>query len=377
MSRLSIAAAGDISFTGKNADAPTIDPFSNLMPVFEGNDLVIGNLEGPLTGVKEGVRGKCVLRGSTGWAGILKKVGFDFVSLANNHIMDYGEEGLFETLDSLKNSSILYAGAGRNVEEANRPVFIEAAGLNISVLARSAVDVNSRCYAGKDLPGVAFLDIDETVASIRRCKRVTDLVLVLLHWGIEDYFYPSPKQREQARNFIEAGADVILGHHPHVVQGVERIGKGVVAYSFGNLLFDDFNWHLQEEDGSDKIIPFRMNAENRNGMVLILNYNDGKLEEYSEIFTRIDGNGNTEINSNDERKRNLQRLSKNLEMPFYKYFWKLHSVEREWQIRLNKQLQVGKILKNLHKIRPHHVVKLLQNLKKSAMITFRSFYESL
>jgi len=369
MSRLSIACVGDISFAGKKADTPSIDAFSDVASLFEKIDIVIGNLEGPLINIGEGVPGKCVLRGSPGWAGILKQTGFDCVSLANNHIMDFGEEGLYETIDTLNKLGIRYAGAGRNIEAANNPIFMQAAGWRIAVLARSAVIVKSRCYAGQDAPGVAFLEIDETIESIGRCKKKADIILLILHWGIEEYFFPSPVQRKQARRLFEAGVDVIIGHHPHVVQGIEKIGKGMVAYSLGNFLFDDFEWRIESEDGSPKKIPIRMNRDNRSGMILQLHYNGGELESSSEIFTKIDADGYIAVDLSSERKKHTKQISKKLGIPFYAYFWKWHSIKREWQIRLSKQLRINNILKNFHKIRLHHIIALLQNLKKSAKIT--------
>ena len=202
---ISIVAVGDISFMGRHCDRPSLQVFATVTKMLKKADMTIGNLESPLTLKDNAIPGKCTLRGNTGWAKILKIASINIVSLANNHIMDYGEEGLHNTIDSLKQFGIRYVGAGNNIQEANAPIFLETTGGRIAVLARSSVEVKSRCYAGKDLSGAAFLDIDETLDNIRLCKKQSNMVLLLVHWGIEEYFYPSPKQRALGRRFFEAG----------------------------------------------------------------------------------------------------------------------------------------------------------------------------
>jgi poly-gamma-glutamate capsule biosynthesis protein CapA/YwtB (metallophosphatase superfamily) len=366
---ISIAATGDISFMGRHSDEPALELFSDVIPIFEESDMVIGNLESPLLLEGRPAPDKACLRGHPQWAGILKKAGIHIVALANNHIMDYGEEGLRATRDSLERCAIHYVGAGRNLAEANAPLFLESSGRRIAVLARSSVEVKSRCYAQKDAPGAAFLDIDETCGSIARCRQQAELVILVVHWGMEDYNYPSPRQRALARRFFEAGARIVIGHHPHVVQGLERVGSGIVAYSLGNFLFDEFDWQPQSPDGASKSIPVRMNSENRNGMILQLKIDDGELLAMKRIFTRIDADGRIAVDSDKGRIGPDKKKSKRLKAPLYGYFWKLHSIEREWRIRLNKQIQVGKILANPHKIRPRHIIDLIRVLKKSARIT--------
>ena len=105
--------------------------------------------------------------------------------------------------------------------------------------------VSSACFAGAETPGVAWLDEAETVAALRSCRSRADMVVLIVHWGIEEYRYPSPEQRAQALRLQAAGADLILGHHPHVLQGVEENSRGVIAYSLGNFLFDEFDWAFE------------------------------------------------------------------------------------------------------------------------------------
>ncbi len=113
-----ICSAGDVSFQGRLSDTPSKDVFSNVAPFFEQSDLSIVNLENPLVDVEsaQAVLGKCTLRGAEGWADILKQSGVKLVSLANNHLMDYGPEGLFSTLSALDRAGLPYIGAGKNLD---------------------------------------------------------------------------------------------------------------------------------------------------------------------------------------------------------------------------------------------------------------------
>ena len=158
-SKVTIAAAGDISFAGPNAEAPSMSMFSQIIGALKGFNLVIGNLESPLVADGNPIPGKCTLRGEPGCAELMKEAGIHLVSLANNHTMDYGEAGLFSTMRALGLAGIKYVGAGRNIEDACAPLFVNVDGGRISVLARTSVIVNSPSYAERDLPGVAFLDI--------------------------------------------------------------------------------------------------------------------------------------------------------------------------------------------------------------------------
>ena len=220
--KLTIAAVGDISFAGAYADRPTAEVFSLVQSIFEKADIVVGNLEGPLYDGNSAVPGKCTIRGNTGWARVFKNAGINTVSLANNHMMDHGEAGLLSSLSVLKKEGIDAAGAGADIIEARKPLIKSIKGRRVAILARTAVIVESPSYADEKTPGVAFLDMEELVDNVKTCRKNADAVIVIMHWGIEHYSYPTPEQRKQAKELIDAGVDFIIGHHPHVVQGYER-----------------------------------------------------------------------------------------------------------------------------------------------------------
>lgn len=368
-SGFSLCAAGDVSFFGDRADAPMMEVFSSVAPIFKGVDLSVINLENPLISSEKGqaVKGKCTLRGSVGWADIMKQSGINLVSLANNHMMDYGSDGLFSTMDALENVGLPYLGAGRNKEEAERPFFTELNGCKIAIIARSSVVVASKCYAGDQEPGVAFFDATETLNTIRECKKKSDCVIVILHWGIEQYEYPTPDQRRLATVLVRAGADMILGHHPHVLQGIETREGGFVSYSMGNFLFDEFNWSFINREGKPQQNRFKLADNNRKSGLLIV-HSSGKNHNHQFIPTRIEADGLITKDENPLRIAEFKKLCSRLNIPFYDMIWKLYSLKMEWGLRV-KPIVGDLNWTRIKKIRPGHVRQLAATLKRSLKIT--------
>lgn len=361
---LIISAVGDISFEGKLATKPDITVFSEVNRIMSTCDLGIANLENPLTTQCKRIIGKCTLRGDPGWAAILRESGINVVSLANNHLMDYGPEGLFDTIEALVSAGIKYVGAGINIEDACAPIFVKIKRLNVAFLARSSVTVTSHVNAGPSTPGVAFLDTNQLKVCISQCRRDADLVIVLLHWGMEEYTYPTPAQIDLARQLILTGADVILGHHPHVLQGMHRIENGQVAYSLGNFMFDDFSWNT---GGEGKDIMLTLSELNRKGMILNMSWDKIGPANVSKVFTRI-SSGRIIIDDDPLRDKEFKRLSLLLNRPLYPLWWRSYAVRREWDLRIKTAIHPARILRNIWKIRPRHITELVTILKKSLNI---------
>lgn len=359
-----ISAVGDISFEGRLAGSPDITVFSEVQQYMKTCDLGIANLENPLTTYGNKIFGKCTLRGDPGWAAILKDVGIRLVSLANNHMMDYGPVGLFDTIRALDNAGVKHLGAGRNSVEACSPLFMKIQERNIAFHARSAVIVTSPSYAGLSTPGVAFLDADELKNNIAQSRNVADLVIVLMHWGVEEYTYPSPAQVDLARQLVLSGADIIIGHHPHVLQGVHRIENGLVAYSLGNFLFDDFLWNA---GGEGKDMTFTLSESNRKGMILQISCQRTGFADVSKVFTRISPEG-IMIDDRPERKMEVERLSTQINSCLYNIGWRLYAIKREWDLRVRDTINLSRIMTNFWKIRPSHLKELIRTVRKSLNI---------
>jgi hypothetical protein len=365
---ISLAALGDISFMGRNSDNPTIDVFSAVSHVFQQSDIVVANLESPLTETGEPVLHKCVLKAGIGWAQVMRKAGIRVVSLANNHIMDYGQDGLLSTIEALKSAGITFLGAGRNKEEACRPAFLAVGGRTVAMLARSSVIVSSPTYATDTSSGTAFLDVEETKEALSACKRHADIVILLMHWGLEEYQYPSPNQRTLGKEFITAGVDLILGHHPHVLQGIERIGQSIIAYSLGNFVFDEFEWICAIPGDKQRKLHIRLSDENRRGIILKANlHEDGRLD-FSGLFTRIGENCVVIPDAEPGRGTQFERYARNLKAPFYALGWRLYSIEMEWKLRLWRTLSLRRVAHNCCKLRLNHITGLLKAFRRSVKI---------
>lgn len=164
----------------------------------------------------------------------LKALGVDLVTLANNHLMDYGPPGLATTLASLKGAGIAAVGAGPDLAAAAEPFVFERNGLRIAVLNFCE---NEWAGAGPASPGANPYDVAANAKSIRAARGRSDLVLVVIHGGQEDYHFPTPRMVRQYRFYAECGASAIVGHHPHCIGGVEVFGGTPIFYSLGNFLF--------------------------------------------------------------------------------------------------------------------------------------------
>jgi hypothetical protein len=369
LGNVKIAAVGDISFRGGRENQPSSDIFDQVASLFRSSDLVMANLESPLVDNGEPVFGKCTLRGATRWAKVIKDAGIGFVSLANNHMMDYGVEGLYSTMQACNDSGLSYAGAGTNINEACQPVYITVAGTRIAILCRTSVIVSSPSYATDIKPGVAFLQEKETINAISICKRKADFVIVCIHWGVENYLYPSKEQRQLANLFVEAGANLIIGHHPHVLQGIERIDKAFVVYSLGNFVFDEFEWSFINEDGVPQTSTSTLPAINRWSGIVQLTLVDGRINHYDFQPTLIDCNGIVILGENEACRITIHRLSSRLRWPFYNQLWLAYSLKQEWILRINP-LFAGKFtLEKMKKLRFTHVKQFIKKIIQSGRIS--------
>jgi hypothetical protein len=271
-------------------------------------------------------------------------------------------------MDALKEAGVQYLGAGINKEEACAPLFINLDNIKIACLARTCVLVSSPSYAGEDQPGVAFLNVEETKESINSCKQQADTVILLIHWGIEEYHYPSPYQRLLSRDFIKSGADLIFGHHPHVLQGVEAINKKLIFYSLGNFLFDDFIWSYVDQDGHPHNSIEKLSSDNRKGGILGVTLSGDEFYSYEFLPTLIQSDGIVKEDYKGERLKDFGLLSSRLQWPGYNLFWRAYSMRQEWTLRLKPQL-IGKLTwSNLKKLRFGHFKLLLDRLWRSASI---------
>jgi poly-gamma-glutamate synthesis protein (capsule biosynthesis protein) len=214
-------------------------PWEGISPLLEAADLAVANLESVLS-TRGHPRDKTYLiRAHPSWGQALIAGGFGLVSLSNNHALDYEQVGLDETLATLEHLGILAVGAGRSSDskQAHRPALFDLNGVRVAVLGYAA----ARWNGSKDVPAtdsVAWAEPEAIQADVDAVRDLSDFVVVLLHAGKEYATEPSPDQVAAARAAIDAGADLVVGHHPHVTQTVERYEQGLIVYSLGDAVFD-------------------------------------------------------------------------------------------------------------------------------------------
>jgi len=232
---------GDVS-PGRSMEAPLARygpayPWAWLAPLLADADLAMANLEGVLTTQGQPLDKSYLIRAHPRWGQTLVAAGFDLVTLANNHALDFGDAGLDQTLDVLAGLDVAVVGAGRSREEAHRPAIFDLDGMRVAVLSYAA----ARWNGSIDVPAtgrIAWADPEAVAADVRAVRGEVGLVVVVLHAGTEYAGQPSEDQVAVAHAAIDAGAGLVVGHHPHVTQTVERYRDGLIVYSLGDALFD-------------------------------------------------------------------------------------------------------------------------------------------
>jgi poly-gamma-glutamate capsule biosynthesis protein CapA/YwtB (metallophosphatase superfamily) len=209
--------------------------YGDLLPLLRGADLRIVNCECPLTRASRPIwKSGAVFKGEPAHVPGLTAVPFDIACLANNHVLDYGVAGLRETLRVLGRAGIATVGAGLDGDEAHGPLSARAGGLDVHIVNFSEGEDLTASRGG---PGVFGWDIPRVQAAVRECRRGGGIVIAIGHCGLEYVPYPPPYVVAAFRAAIDAGADCVIGHHPHVPQGVEWYRGRPIVYSLGNFVF--------------------------------------------------------------------------------------------------------------------------------------------
>lgn len=249
---ISIVFAGDILFDDNYAIMARMKQRGNgiegsisqdMLQVMRSADIFMVNNEFPYSDRGEPTPDKAfTFRGRPEYASYLLDMGADIVSLANNHASDYGTVSLTDTIDVLNGIGMPFVGAGRNLDEAVKPVYFVVNGMKIAILSATQIERMenpSTKGATQNSPGVfRCLNAERLLEEIRKAKQISDFVIVYIHWGTESTDEIDWAQKEQAPLIAEAGADLIIGDHPHVLQPIGYCGSVPVIYSLGNYLFN-------------------------------------------------------------------------------------------------------------------------------------------
>lgn len=255
-------------------------PFLKIADDLKGADILFGNLEGPISDKGEKVDSIYSFRAEPRVSEGLTFAGFDILSIANNHIFDYGREALEDTFLRLKEAGIDYVGGGFNEVEAYSPIIKEVNQTKIAFLAYT--NLGSPYWAATEIdPGIAWVDwqnMEKVKKDIQKAKSQADILIVSLHSGEEYSFEPTQFQIEFSKSAIDAGADLVLGHHPHVIQRNEKYKNGYIFYSLGNFVFDQGFFE-----------------ETMRGQILKVLIENGKIKEVIPINIKINNYFQPEI----------------------------------------------------------------------------------
>ncbi len=236
-----LLAGGDVLMT--RTEPAGIDPFASLDPSLGSSDLSLVNVEMAISDRGEPHWKEFVFRAPPSAAERIAAGGVSVANLANNHADDYGPDALTDTVDLLEAAGVVTIGAGRNTDEAYQSrILTTVNGVRVAFVGASMI-VPSGFTAGASTPGIASAHSParaRVLDTVRASGADADAVIVAVHWGIERDTCPSNDQRLFARQLLDAGADAVIGHHPHVLQPVELVGTKLVAYSLGN-----FVWHAR------------------------------------------------------------------------------------------------------------------------------------
>ncbi len=250
------------------------DPFAGFATLFKNADIRLGNLECVVATTGSAGDKNYTFRAHPRALPVLKRH-FDAMALANNHSGDYGREAFAEMLGLMRQARLDYFGGGHTLQEAHTPLIIERKGLRIALLGYNEFMPRS-FEADFDAPGSAWSEDEQVVADIRAARSVhqADLVIPVMHWGWENEQLANTRQRQLARRMVDAGADAVIGGHPHVTQDIEHYRGKPIVYSVGNFV-------MKETD----------NANQRVGWVLRLRLDAAGVQAFDTRVARIDLQG--------------------------------------------------------------------------------------
>lgn len=277
-----LAAVGDLTLANYFDDTVNSlkhqgvsDPYAyvirDITSAFKDVDLTVANLEGTFTDATKHVAKSFNFKGNPEYIKILKDLKIRAVNLANNHFMDYYSKGALDTIKLLDENDIVYCGGGKDIFDASAPRFIDLGLIRLGFLGYAMVGKDSK--ASKTFPGTNPYIKDVAKTDISKAKDLCDILVISCHWGREREYAPSMEQVDAAKAFLDSGADIVLGHHPHVLQDVREYSDKLVFYSLGNFIFGG---NSGPSDRNSMIAKIRLGANN------ILDYSTLK------IFTHTD-----------------------------------------------------------------------------------------
>jgi poly-gamma-glutamate synthesis protein (capsule biosynthesis protein) len=271
-------------------------PYVEVREVIMAADLAVGTLNATISDFPPhtGCRQTYVLVGGPENADALARAGFDAMSVATNHIKNCGltncgDRAFFDTLKNLGRVGITPIGAGDNLAEAMQPVVVMIKGVRFGIVSLGQLEETT--FATEDTPGIAVLNEENLIAAIEAARQVSDVVIAMPHWGPEEVSRPNWIQLGLAKVAVEAGADVVVGNHTHVVQAIQEIDGVPVFYGLGNFVFDQ-TWSRAHQQG----------------VILLVNFEGSQFVGYELIPTHVDGDGTVHLADEEEAEEVLERI---------------------------------------------------------------------
>lgn len=270
--------------------------FAAVRDIIQSADLAVGTVNGSVSDYppKTGCVRTFVLAGGSEHAEILSEAGFDAVSAATNHIKNCGltncgDRAFLETLDNLQRSGVTTIGAGENILKALQPQVFDIKGIRFGIV--SLGEIEPLAFAGDNSPGIAVLSEENLRSAIASAREISDVVIVMPHWGPEYSSNPNWNQRGYAQIAVEAGADLVVGNHTHVVQAVQSIDDVPIFYGLGNFVFDQ-DWSTETMESVLLIVRYRGTELLETELIPVVSAGDGELRlaseaEAAEILGRI------------------------------------------------------------------------------------------
>jgi len=271
-------------------------PYEEVQAVISQADLAIGTLNATISDYppRTGCVPTYVLVGGAENADALQRAGFDVMSVATNHIKNCGltncgDRAFFDTLENLRRVGIQPVGAGKDHAAAMQPLVIDVNGVRFGIVSLGQIE--SMAFASEASPGIAVLDEANLRSAIAAAREMADVVIAMPHWGPEDVPMPNPSQRQLARVAVDAGADLVVGNHTHVVQAIQEIEGVPVFYGLGNFVFDQ-----------------NVDREHMQGVILLVTFEGQQLVEYELIPTHVDPDGRVYLADSKESAEILERI---------------------------------------------------------------------
>lgn len=272
--------------------------YDDVRDIISQADLAVGTLNATISDYppRTGCVPTYVLVGGSENADALQRAGFDLMSVATNHIKNCGltncgDRAFFDTLDNLRRVGITPIGAGENLQQAVEPVVVEVNGVRYGFVSLGQLE--PKAFAGENEPGIAILNEDTLKSAISAAREVSDVVILMPHWGPEDVPQPNYSQRNLAQLAVETGADLVVGNHTHVVQAIQEIDGVMVFYGLGNFVFDQ-DWA----------------RDHQQGVILLVTFQETEVVDYQLIPTHVDADGRVHIAGEQETAEILDRIDR-------------------------------------------------------------------